>query len=147
MNRWIVPLDRENRLSDPGWRKKIEVPFEMLVVFASNLEPEQLVDPAFLRRIQTKIRIGEVSDKQFCEIFQRVASEKQVPYDPEIPNELIDFIRRTLGQELRSCYPRDIVNQVCWAARYEHKRPYLDRAALMRAIDAYFPKKSQPASA
>jgi hypothetical protein len=115
----------------------------MLVVFASNFEPEKLLDPAFLRRIPTKIRLGETSNEQFCEIFRRVASEMQVPFDPEIPTGLIDFVHRTLGQELRPCYPRDILNQVCWAARYENKRPYLDRAALTRAIDAYFPRKTQ----
>ena len=143
LNRWIVPLDRRIDFLSLIGGKKIEVPFEMLVVFASNLEPEKLVDPAFLRRIQTKIRIGEASNEQFCEIFRRVASDMQVPFDAEIPNDLIDFVHNTPGQELRSCYPRDILNQVCWAARYENKRPYLDRAALMRAVDAYFPKKTQ----
>jgi MoxR-like ATPase len=146
LNRWIVPLDRRIDFLSLIGGKKIEVPFEMLVVFASNLEPEKLVDPAFLRRIQTKIRIGEVSNEQFCEIFRRVASDMQVPFDAEIPNDLIDFVHNTLGQELRSCYPRDILNQVCWAARYENKRPYLDRAALRRAIDAYFPKKTPESS-
>jgi energy-coupling factor transporter ATP-binding protein EcfA2 len=143
LNRWIVPLDRRIDFLSLIGGKKIEIPFEMLVVFASNLDPEKLVDPAFLRRIQTKIRIGEVSNEQFCEIFCRVTSDMQVPFDAEIPNDLIDYIHNTLGQELRSCYPRDILNQVCWAARYENKRPYLDKAALMKAIDAYFPRKTQ----
>ncbi|HEV2486645.1 MAG TPA: hypothetical protein VGT08_14025 [Terracidiphilus sp.] len=146
LNRWIVPLDRRiDFLSLIGGRK-IEVPFEMLVVFVSNLEPEKLADPAFLRRIQTKIRLGEVSNEQFREIFRRVSSDMQVPFNPEIPDDLIDFVHHTLGQELRSCYPRDILNQVCWAARYENKRPYLDREALMRAIHAYFPKKMRGAT-
>jgi SpoVK/Ycf46/Vps4 family AAA+-type ATPase len=111
----------------------------MLVVFASNTNPAELVDPAFLRRIQTKIKIGAVSDEQFSEIFRRVAQDKRVSYDPGIPGDLIAFIRSSLGQELRSCYPRDIVNQVCWAARYEGKKPHLDHSALRRAIEAYFP--------
>lgn len=144
LNRWIVPLDRRIDFLTLAGGRTIEIPFEMLVVFASNIEPENLVDPAFLRRIQTKIRIGEVSTEQFCEIFRRVANEKHIPFDPEIPNDLINYIRGTLGQELRSCYPRDIVNQVCWAARYEDKKPYLDLASLTKAINAYFPKK--PAS-
>jgi predicted ATPase with chaperone activity len=139
LNRWIVPLDRRKDYLTLVGGKKLEVPFEMLVVFASNCNPADLVDPAFLRRIHTKIRIGEVSEEQFSEIFRRVASEKQVSYDAEIPNSLITFIRHSLGQELRSCYPRDIVNQVCWAARYEGKDPHVDHAALRRAIEAYFP--------
>jgi predicted ATPase with chaperone activity len=138
LNRWIVPLDRRIDFLTLVGGKKIEIPFEMLVVFASNTNPADLVDPAFLRRIQTKIKIGAVSDEQFSEIFRRVAHDKRVSYEPEMPTELIDFIRTSLGQELRSCYPRDIVNQVCWAARYEGRQPHLDRPALRRAIEAYF---------
>jgi len=112
----------------------------MLVVFASNMDPAELLDPCFQRRIQTKIKIGAASDEQFCEIFRRVAAEHRVAYDPGIPNDLIETIRGTLHQELRSCYPRDIVNQACGAARYEGRKPYLDRAALKQAVDAYFLK-------
>jgi predicted ATPase with chaperone activity len=139
LNRWIVPLDRRKDYLTLVGGKKLEVPFEMLVVFASNCNPADLVDPAFLRRIHTKIKIGEVNDEQFSEIFRRVASEKQVSYEPDIPHSLISYIREALGQELRSCYPRDIVNQVCWAARYEGKQPHVDHTTLRRAIEAYFP--------
>jgi predicted ATPase with chaperone activity len=138
LNRWVVPLDRRIDFLTLAGGKKIEVPFEMLIVFASNMNPAELVDPAFLRRIQTKIKIGEVSTEQFCEIFRRVAANKHVRFDSTIPVDLIEFIRMNLKQELRSCYPRDIVNQVCWAAQYEGQQPYIDRAALKRAIDAYF---------
>ena len=142
LNRWVVPLDRRIDFLTLAGGKKIEVPFEMLIVFASNMDPAELVDPAFLRRIQTKIRIGEVSDDNFNEIFCRVAAQNQVPFDIGIPNDLIDFIHVTLKQELRSCYPRDIVNQVCWAAQYEGRKPYLDRSALKQAVEAYFLAKS-----
>ena len=138
LNRWVVPLDRRIDFLAFQEGKKIEIPFEMLVVFASNMDPAQLVDAAFLRRIQTKIKIGEVSDEQFCEIFRRVASDKRITFEAGIPEELIDYIHNTLKQELRSCYPRDIVNQVCWAAKYEDRKPFLDRASLKQAIEAYF---------
>ena len=72
LNRWVVPLDRRIDFLTLAGGKKIEVPFEMLVVFASNMDPAGLGDPAFLRRIQTKVKIGEVTDDQFCEIFRRV---------------------------------------------------------------------------
>jgi len=142
LNRWVVPLDRKIDFLTLAGGKKIEVPFEMLVVFASNMDPAQLVDPAFLRRIQTKIKIGEVSEDQFCEIFRRVALEKQVSYDNSIPVDLIQYIRIELEQELRSCYPRDIVNQVSWSARYDGRQPHIDRPALKQAIDAYFLAKN-----
>ena len=138
LNRWVVPLDRSIDFLTLAGGQKIEVPFEALVVFATNMDPAELVDAAFLRRIQTKIKIGEVSDEQFSEIFRRVVTEKRITFEAGIPAELIDFIHNTLKLELRSCYPRDIVNQVCWAAKYEDRKPYLDRASLKQAIDAYF---------
>ncbi len=59
-------------------------------------------------------------------------------YDAGVPKDLINFIRDTLKQELRQCYPRDIVNQVLWAARYEGKKPHMDHAAMAQAVEAYF---------
>jgi predicted ATPase with chaperone activity len=138
LNRWVVPLDRRIDFLSLAGGKKIEIPFEMLVVFASNMDPAELVDACFLRRIQTKIRIGTVSDAQFCEIFRRVADQNEVGFEPGIPKDLIDFIRGTMKQELRQCYPRDIVNQVLWAARYEGKKPYFDYTAMALAVEAYF---------
>jgi predicted ATPase with chaperone activity len=138
LNRWVVPLDRRIDFLALVGGKKIEVPFEMLVVFASNMDPAQLVDACFLRRIQTKIKIGTMSDAQFCEIFRRVAAENQVAYDADVPKDLITFIRGTMKQELRQCYPRDVINQVLWAARYEGKKPHIDHAALAQAVEAYF---------
>jgi predicted ATPase with chaperone activity len=142
LNRWVVPLDRKIDFLTLSGGKKIEVPFEMLVVFASNMDPAELVDACFLRRIQTKIKIGTVSDQQFCEIFRAVANEHRVAYDEGVPRELINFIRGSLKLELRQCYPRDIVNQILWSARYEGRRPYIDRASMARAFDAYFLSKS-----
>ena len=59
-------------------------------------------------------------------------------YDAEIPQLFISYVQEELKQELRSCYPRDIVNQVCWSASYDGKEPYIDRNSLQRAIAAYF---------
>jgi predicted ATPase with chaperone activity len=138
MNRWIVPLDRHIDFLNLSGGKKIEMPFEMLVVFSSNKEPSELVDPAFLRRIQTKIRIGSVNEEQFAEIFRRVAAQMQVSYEPDIPYLLASFIQDKMKQDLRSCYPRDIVNQVCWSASYDNREPFVNRQSLLRAIEAYF---------
>jgi predicted ATPase with chaperone activity len=138
LNRWVVPLDRRIDFLTMAGGKKFEIPFEMLVVFASNMDPYELIDAAFLRRIQTKIKIGEVTDEQFLEIFRRVATERGVQGDEGIGEDLVTVIRGTLKQELRSCFPRDIVNQVCWAAKYENRKPYLDRVSLIRAVEAYF---------
>jgi predicted ATPase with chaperone activity len=142
LNRWVVPLDRRIDFLTLVGGKKLEIPFEMLVVFASNMDPAELVDACFLRRIQTKIKIGTVPDAQFCEIFRRVAEENHVGFDANVCADLIAFIRNTMKQELRQCYPRDIVNQAIWSARYENKTPYLDYAAMAQAVEAYFLTKS-----
>ena len=138
LNRWIVPLDRRIDFLTLAGGKKIEIPFEMLIVFASNMDPASQVDAAFLRRIQTKVKIGACTDDQFCEIFRRVAKDRGIECDTGVFYDLIDFVRGTLKQELRSCYPRDIVNQVVWAARYEGRKPYLDHAAIAQAVASYF---------
>ncbi|MFZ1085942.1 MAG: hypothetical protein WAN35_13335 [Terracidiphilus sp.] len=138
LNRWVVPLDRRIDFLTLAGGKKLEIPFEMLVVFASNMDPAELVDACFLRRIQTKIKIDGVSDAQFAEILRRVAKENKVEMDPAVSQDLIDFIRDVLKLELRQCYPRDIVNQVLWSARYEGKMPYLNHASMAQAVEAYF---------
>ena len=138
LNRWVVPLDRRIDFLTLSGGKKIEIPFELVVVFATNINPEDLADEAFLRRLQTKIKIDAVSDEQFHEIFRRVCSGLGLQYEVEIVTQLIDVIRTRLKQPLRACYPRDIVNQVCWAAKYEGKSPKFEPDSVMRAVEGYF---------
>jgi predicted ATPase with chaperone activity len=138
LNRWVVPLDRRIDFLSLAGGKKIEIPFEVIVVFATNLDPNELVDPAFLRRIQTKIRVEVASEQQFSEIFRRICEETGLVYDPSLAGELMQVLQNRLKEPLRPCYPRDLVNQIIWAARYEDRKPKLDREALFRAIDAYF---------
>jgi len=137
LNRWVVPLDRGIDFLTLVGGRKIEVPFEMLVVFATNMDPADLVDAAFLRRMQTKIRVDAATEDQFCSIFRRVAHERGLRADEAVVRELAQAIRG-IGQELRGCQPRDLINQVCWAARYEDRPPVLDRTSLGRAVEAYF---------
>jgi len=142
LNRWVVPLDRRIDFLTLAGGRKIEIPFEMLVVFASNIDPATLIDQAFLRRIQTKIKIGSISPGQFSEIFRRFAAGRGLDADPAIVKDLVDLIQIGLKQELRSCYPRDIINQICWSARYAGIKPRLDHASLIQAVEAYFLPKS-----
>lgn len=138
LNRWVVPLDRRIEFLTMVGGRKIEIPFEMLVVFATNLDPAVTLDSAFLRRIQTKIRIGSPSEEQFAAIFYRVAADRDLEVDQGALRELVAVIRDGLHEELRACHPRDLINQVCWAARYEGRKPRLDRTSLLRAVRTYF---------
>jgi predicted ATPase with chaperone activity len=138
LNRWVVPLDRGIDFLTLAGGKKVEVPFELFIVFATNLDPATLVDAAFLRRIQTKIKVDAVSEQQFHQIFRGVCSEFRLEYHAGVVDALIEVIRSKLKEPLRACYPRDIVNQIRWAARYEQREPTLDREAVLTAVEAYF---------
>lgn len=138
LNRWIVPLDRRIDFLTLAGGRKIEIPFELFVVFATNLSPSTLGDAAFLRRIQTKIHVGEVAYRRFHEIFARVCEEFGMRCEADVVDDLIDLIRNKYHEPLRACHPRDVVSQIRWAARFENREPRLDRAALQRAVEAYF---------
>lgn len=138
LNRWVVPLDRGIDFLSLAGGKTIEVPFEMLVVFATNMDPSALMDPAFLRRLQTKIKVGSITGSHFCEIFRRVAEDRGLECDPDVINELAGIITGEMGQTLSACYPQDLVSQICSAARYSGEQPRLDRASVKRAAELYF---------
>jgi predicted ATPase with chaperone activity len=138
LNRWVVPLDRRIDFVTLAGGRHVEIPFELLVVFATNLDPSTLADPAFLRRIQTKIRIDSPSVEEFKRIFSRVCSTVGIPYEESVVDELIHEIQDKRQERLRACHPRDIVNQVRWAARYENRPPKLDRSSMLTAVASYF---------
>lgn len=138
LNRWIVPLDRRIDYFTLAGGTKFEVPFELLVVFSTNLDPRSLADEAFLRRIQTKVRINYVSPEQFHEIFRRLCDDFKLEYDSRVVDGLIETLSTELNQPLRACYPRDIIQQICWAARFEGKTPQLESKTVLRACRSYF---------
>jgi predicted ATPase with chaperone activity len=148
LNRWIVPLDRKIDFLTLRGGRKFEMPFDSLVVFSTNLDAAAvfsargdatvLNDDAFLRRIPNKIRLDYVNRTQFDEIFRRVCALYGVPYDQPVVDKLTDYLSADLKQALRPCYPRDLVQQVCWEAQYERQQPTLDWDSLTRACQTYF---------
>jgi hypothetical protein len=136
LNRWIIPLDRRiDFLSLPGG-KKFQVPFDLFVVFATNLDPNSLADAAFLRRIQTKIKVDYVTPGQFREIFRRVCSSQGLDYVAEVVEGLIDELGR-MNEPLRPCYPKDIVQHIIWAARYHAVAPQITHVTVAAACRNY----------
>jgi predicted ATPase with chaperone activity len=148
LNRWIVPLDRKIDFLTLRGGKKFEMPFDCLVVFSTNLDAagvfslnpgaSALNDDAFLRRIPNKIRLDYVSVDEFREIFRRVCILFNVPYDAEIVDRLATYLCTDLRQQLRPCYARDLVQQVCWEAQFEKRPPVLDWPTVTRACSTYF---------
>jgi hypothetical protein len=138
LNRWVVPLDRSLDFLTLAGGKKLEVPFDVIVVFATNLDPAELVDEAFLRRIQTKIRLGDLTATQFHEICRNVCAQLDLAYDAGVIDRLRVTITEEPRQPLRACHPRDIMQQICWAARYRQRTPELSDSAIAQACRNYF---------
>jgi pilus assembly protein CpaF len=137
LNRWVVPLDRRIDFFTLAGGKKIEIPFDLLLVFATNLDPAEKVEETFLRRISTKIKVDYLPAERFCEIFRRACVQLNLQFDETLAVELIGMIKSEYNEHLRACYPRDILQQIIWAARYQQKEPILDRDSMIRACRSY----------
>ncbi len=110
LNRWIVPLDRRVDYLSLRYGVKFQIPFDMMVVFSTNLDPSDLADEAFLRRIQNKILIEPVEPHVFDQIFQRVFRSREVPYGEDASEFLRTLCLQDGREYLRACYPMDICN-------------------------------------
>ena len=140
----MTPLDRRvDFLSLPGG-KKFEIPFDLLVVFATNLDPSALVDEAFLRRIPNKIKVDYATPEQFIEIFQRECAMRLLESDDGIAPYLEKYITQEMRQPLSPCYARDLINQIVWAATYMGVKPRLTRTAVEQACQNYFLEATKP---
>jgi hypothetical protein len=138
LNRWIVPLDRHADYLSLRYGVKFQVPFELMVVFSTNLEPSDLADEAFLRRIQNKVFVSAVDPPSFDEIFRRVTKAHGLIPRPDSAEVLRDLCLRDGRTELRACYPADICNMLKSIGRYEKRPPILTTAELERATALYF---------
>jgi predicted ATPase with chaperone activity len=138
LNRWIVPLENRIDFLTLHTGRKIDVPFDVLVVFSTNLPPRDLVDEAFLRRLRHKIEIGDPNYEDYREIFRRVASQKQVSYNDQGLAYLLQewYIKR--GRKLRASHPRDLCDQIIDISRYFDVEPEMTPDMINRAAEAYF---------
>jgi hypothetical protein len=140
LNRWIVPLDRRVDYLTLRYGVKFQIPFESMVVFSTNLEPSDLADEAFLRRIHNKILIEPVEPWAFDQIFQRVAQAKGLHPDADSSEYLRKLCLREGRTQLRACYPSDITSIMLSIARYEGRPPMMSKTDLERASNLYFAK-------
>jgi predicted ATPase with chaperone activity len=138
LNRWIVPLEKRLDFLTLHTGRKIEIPFDVLIVFATNLAPADLVDEAFLRRIRHKIEIRDPSFEEYREIFKRICAQKGVPYDDRALAYLLQEHYIKPKVPLRACHPRDIIDQLIDIARYHNKPPALTKDLIDKACEAYF---------
>jgi predicted ATPase with chaperone activity len=138
LNRWIVPLENRIDYLTLHTGRKIEVPFDVLVVFSTNLPPKDLVDEAFLRRLRHKIEIADPSYDEYRDIFQAIAETKGVRFSAAGLAYLLQewYLRR--NRKLRASHPRDLCDQIIDIAKYLNISPEMTTEMVDRAASAYF---------
>ena len=138
LNRWIVPLESRVDYLTLQTGHKFELPFVLLMVFATNIKPAELVDEAFLRRIHYKVFAESPTLEDFMKIFENCCIERAVPFDRGLVTQLLETYYRPRSIPLRGCHPRDLIDQALSLAQYLERPRVLDEELLGRACASYF---------
>jgi predicted ATPase with chaperone activity len=139
LNRWIIPLDRQTDYLTLHTGMKFEIPFDQLVIFATNLPPKQIADDAFLRRLRYKIKIDHPPVEEFVDIFKKVCTSNKLVPEDNVFNHLIEKYQRS-DRKFSSCHPRDLIDQIIDFAHFVNKPPRVTKAAIDKAWEYYFEK-------
>jgi hypothetical protein len=142
LNRWIVPLERGIDFLSLRTGQKFEMPFDPLLILSTNLNPADLADEAFQRRIRFRVSVEDATEAQFVELFKRVCSERNVRFDPAAFGWLLETWYRPYDRPMRFVHPRDLVNQVVAIADYLRQMPAMTPELLERACRGYFIQES-----
>jgi energy-coupling factor transporter ATP-binding protein EcfA2 len=132
LNRWIIPLENNCDYLTLPTGKKIQIPFEQLIIFSTNLDPHSLADEAFLRRVPYKIFVGDPSPEEYRRLMMAVARKLGFAETPQAAEHLLNFYEKN-DRRLRRCHPRDLLTQVANFCRYRKieltiRPEYLDHA-------------------
>jgi predicted ATPase with chaperone activity len=147
LNRWIVPMEEAVDHLSLHTGDVIEVPFDVLLIFSTNLHPSQLGDEAFFRRIRHKVEIPDPTRDQFLEILARVCQQRELPLDPEAALYLVEEYYTRSGRGFKGCHPRDIADLVVDICQYHGERVAFTRRYLDTACASYFVSLDDPAAA
>jgi predicted ATPase with chaperone activity len=138
LNRWIVPLENRIDYMSLHTGRKIEVPFDVLVMFSTNLPPRDLVDEAFLRRLRHKIEIVDPSYEEYRDIFKKVATAKGINYSDDALAYLLQEWYIKPSRKLRASHPRDLCDQILDIAHYLAVEPVMSKEMIDKAAESYF---------
>jgi len=138
LNRWMIPLDRHMDFLSLPMGHKLPVPFECLLIFATNLNPSELVEEAFLRRIQYKIFVDNPTREEYEKIFESCCASAGLAYAPTGVDLIFHEFYEKRGLPPRACHPRDIVNHLLDLARYLGVQPEVSGRMLGLACRSYF---------
>jgi hypothetical protein len=146
LNRWIVPLESRVDFLTLQTGQKFDLPFMVLVVFATNIRPAELVDEAFLRRIHYKVFCESPTKADFIQIFENFCRHRHLDYDPDLVHQLLTGYFRPRGIQMRGCHPRDLIEQALAHAEYVGEPPRLTLELLEAACAGYFVDDSENAT-
>lgn len=138
LNRLIVPMEKHYDFLNMASGRQVSTPFEMLLVFSTNLEPSQLVDEAFLRRIPYKIEVTSPNEEQFTELFLQLARSSECTCTPQMVEYLIERHFRTKDRPLRYCHPRDLLRQITNLCDFTGIPKEVSRETVDVAVHNYF---------
>jgi hypothetical protein len=138
LNRWIVPLEKRYDFLNLPNGKKVQVPFDQLIVFSTNLEPKDLVDDAFLRRIPYKIDVADPTEAEFKELFKLVAGRMNMEYREPAVDYLITRHYRPVARPFRCCQPRDLLLQIQNFCYYQSQPVEMTNENFDFAVENYF---------
>ncbi len=143
LNRWIVPLEKKYDYLNTVTGTKVEVPFDQLLIFSTNLDPHQLADEAFLRRIKFKIEIRDPEEAQYRLIWELVCKAKRVEFDERGVDYLIGKWYKPTKRPFRMCQPRDLLDQMQSIAKYNMERINFSPDLIDAACSTYFISEEQ----
>jgi hypothetical protein len=143
LNRWIVPLEKKYDYLTTITGTKIEVPFDELLIFSTNLDPTQLADEAFLRRIKFKIEIRDPDEIQYRKIWELVCKGKKIEFDESGIDYLINKWYLPENRPFRMCQPRDLLDQMMSIAKYNMERINFSPDLIDAACATYFISKEK----
>jgi energy-coupling factor transporter ATP-binding protein EcfA2 len=138
LNRWIVPLERRADFISFHTGMKIEVPFDQLVIFSTNLEPKTLVDEAFLRRIRYKINIDYPTRDEYEQIFRRVCEANNITFQPDVFDFLANELYGKNNIPFSSCHCRDLLDNILDKAYFQGVKPELTQKTIQDSWDSYY---------
>ena len=138
LNRWITPLESGHDFLNLPSGRKVQVPFDQLIIFSTNLEPRDLLDDAFLRRIPYKIDVVDPTEAEFRDVFHQEAKKLDAKYEEDVIDYLFETHYRVAGRSLRNCHPRDLLGQVANACDFRREPTVVTRVALDTAVKNYF---------
>ncbi|WNG27333.1 ATPase [Cystobacter fuscus] len=138
LNRWIVPLESDVDMLTLHTGKKVQVPFDVFSAFSTNLDPSDLVDDAFLRRVRYKLEVQRPDEDLFHQIFEVMCRKRGVDYDADVVQYLIDTHYTPNSRPFAACQPRDLLDQMIDMAHYHGESPRLTQELVDAAVRSYF---------